>query len=177
MRHLLHTQRLCLHPCQIDDLETLHQLWIDADIRRFLFDDRQISLEEARSFVEASEVNFTNYGYGIWLFFEHQAEHQTEQMAGFAGLLDSSPEPPSLIFGTRPQLWGRGYAREAALSVLGYAFHVLGLESVVADVDELNAASIRVLEALGMSRTQRAIVNERPLLYYEIQAPIRDKRV
>jgi len=43
------------------------------------------------------------------------------------------------------------------------------LEKVEADVDEPNKASIRVLEALGMSRTQREIVNEHPLLYYEIQ--------
>ena len=46
---------------------------------------------------------------------------------------------------------------------------MLGLKKVEADVDEPNKASIRVLEALGMSRTQRVIVNERPLLYYEIQ--------
>ena len=171
MTHLLHTQRLRLRPCQIDDLESLHQLWTEADIRRFLFDDRQISLEEARSFVEASMDSFTNYGYGIWLFFEYDSE----QMAGFAGLLHSQSQPPSLIFGTKPQLWGRGYAQEAALSVLHYAFDVLRLGRVVADVDEPNAASIRVLEALGMSRTQRAIANERPLLYYQIQAPIRDE--
>lgn len=169
----LHTKRLSLRPCQIDDLDSLHQLWTEADIRRFLFDDRQISQEEARSFVEASMVSFTNYGYGLWLFFEHH----TEQIAGFAGLLHSPQEAPSLIFGTRPQLWGRGYAREAALSVLDYAFDVLGLESVVADVDEPNQASIRVLEALGMTRTKRAIINDRPLLYYEMQAPIRDESV
>ncbi|MBW4559700.1 MAG: GNAT family N-acetyltransferase [Mojavia pulchra JT2-VF2] len=166
MTHLLHTQRLSLRPCQIDDLDSLHQLWTEADIRRFLFDDRQISLEEAQSFIEASLESFTNYGYGLWLFFEHH----TDQIAGFAGLLHSSQESPSLIFGTRPQLWGRGYATEAALSVLRYVFDVLGLARVVADVNEPNKASIRVLEALNMSRCRRAIVSERPLLYYEIQA-------
>lgn len=170
---LLHTQRLSLRQCQIDDLDSLHQLWIEADIRRFLFDDRQISKDEARSFVEASIVSFRNYGYGLWLFFEHRIE----QIAGFAGLLHSPQEPPSLIFGTRPQLWGRGYAKEAALSVLSYAFDVLGLGSVMADVDEPNQASIRVLEALGMTRTKRAIIKDRPLLYYEIQALIRDGSV
>ncbi|MDQ3252964.1 MAG: GNAT family N-acetyltransferase, partial [Acidobacteriota bacterium] len=77
---------------------------------------------------------------------------------------------PSLIFGTRPQLWGRGYAVEAARAVLRYACDVLGLRRVVADVDEPNAASIRVLERLGMTRTRRAIVNGRPLLYYETDA-------
>ncbi|MEP0746975.1 GNAT family N-acetyltransferase [Trichocoleus sp. AS-A1] len=91
-------------------------------------------------------------------------------MAGFAGLLQSSEEVPSLIFGTRPHLWGRGYATEAASAVLRYAFDVLGIEQVVADVDEPNEASIRLLERLGMSQTRREIVNGRPLLYYEMRS-------
>ena len=165
MSHLLRTERLSLRPSQLSDLEAIHPLWTEADIRRFLFDDRQITYEEAQSFIEASVASFVHHGYGIWLFFEHQ----NEQIAGFSGLLHSSQNAPSLIFGTRPQLWGQGYAKEATLAVLRYTFDVLGLEKVEADVDEPNQASIQVLEALGMSRTRRAIVNEHPLLYYEIQ--------
>ncbi|MDM9385714.1 GNAT family N-acetyltransferase [Chlorogloeopsis sp. ULAP01] len=164
MTYLLHTERLSLRPCQNEDLNSLHKLWIDANVRRFLFDDRQISCEQAQSFIETSTENFTNYGYGIWLFFENQ----NDLIAGFAGLLHSLQEAPSLIFGTCPSLWGRGYAKEAARTVLNYAFDVLDLERVIADVDEPNEASIRVLEAIGMSQTRRAIINERPLLYYEI---------
>ena len=136
----------------------------------FLFDDRQITNGDAKSFIETSVMSFALYGYGIWLFFERQSD----QVAGFSGLLYSLQSSPSLIFGTRPQLWGRGYAKEATLSVLRYTFDVLGLKKVEADVDEPNKASIRVLEALGMSRTRRAIVNERPLLYYEIQTGRRE---
>lgn len=165
MSQLLHAERLSLRPCQMSDLNGLHQLWTEVDVRRFLFDDRQITNEEAKSFIEASMMSFDLYGYGIWLFFEHQSD----QVAGFSGLLHSLEGSPSLIFGTRPQLWGRGYAKEATGSVLDYIFGVLGLKKVEADVDEPNKASIRVLEALGMSQTHRAIVNERPLLYYEIQ--------
>ncbi len=166
----LHTDRLRLRPCQIDDLDCLHELWTNAHVRRFLFDDRQISQSEARSFIDAAGANFKNRGYGLWVFFEHQSD----LIAGFAGFLDSSQGPPSLMFGTRPQLWGRGYATETARAVLRYALEVLGIERIVADVDEPNEASIWVLEALGMSRTRRAIVNGRPLLYYEIHTPIRD---
>jgi RimJ/RimL family protein N-acetyltransferase len=157
---------LRLRPCQIDDLDFLYELWIDPDVRRFLFDDRQISREEARSFIEASRATFTKCGYGIWLFFEHQSD----RIAGFAGLLQSPEGLPNLIFATQPQFWGRGYATEAASAVLEQAFAILGITKVVADVDEPNKVSIQVLERLGMSRTRRSIVNGRPLLYYEIQA-------
>jgi [ribosomal protein S5]-alanine N-acetyltransferase len=162
----LHTERLNLRPCQISDLDAVYQLWNDAAVRRFLFDARRISQEEAKSFIDASTVSFAKNGYGIWLFFERQSNH----LAGFSGLLNTSEESPSLIFGTQPQLWRRGYAREATISVFRYAFDGLGLARIVADVDEPNQASIQVLEALGMSRTGRAIVNERPLLYYEMQS-------
>ncbi|OKH18667.1 GNAT family N-acetyltransferase [Hydrococcus rivularis NIES-593] len=165
MTYLLYSDRLHLRPCQIDDLDFLHELWNDPDVRRFLFDDRIISREEAQFFVDLSIKSFKNGGYGLWLFFECQSD----LVAGFAGLLDFFQEAPSLIFGTKPQLWGRDYATEAALAVLRYAFETLGSDRVLADVDEANAASIRVLEKLGMSPNRRAIVNKRPLLYYEIR--------
>ncbi|MER3494406.1 MAG: GNAT family N-acetyltransferase [Mastigocladus sp. ERB_26_2] len=164
--NLLHTDRLHLRPCQLEDLDILHELWCDAGIRRFLFDDRQISREEAQSFIEASIASFHNHGYGIWLFFDQQ----NDQIAGFTGLLQFTETAPSLIFGVLPQFWGRGYATEATLAVLDHAFTDLGIKYIVADVDEPNDRSIRVLEKIGMSRTKRAIVNEKPLLYYEIYA-------
>ncbi|WP_315790055.1 GNAT family N-acetyltransferase [Fischerella sp. JS2] len=164
--NLLHTDRLHLRPCQLENLDSLHELWCDADIRRFLFDDRQISSEEAQSFIEASIASFRNHGYGIWLFFDNH----NDQIAGFVGLLQFTEAAPSLIFGVRSQFWGRGYATEATLAVLDHAFTDLGIKYIVADVDEPNDRSIRVLDKIGMSQTKRAIVNERPLLYYEIYA-------
>lgn len=155
------------------DLDSVYPLWTEADVRQFLFDNRKISAEEAKSFIETSVTSFASNGYGIWLFFEHQSD----QVAGFSGLLHSPKGSPDLIFGTHPHLWGRGYAKEATRSILCYAFDVLGLEKVAADVDEPNKASIRVLETLGMSLTRRAIVNEHPLLYYELQTWRREDRV
>lgn len=59
------------------------------------------------------------------------------------------------------------------MSIVHYAFDVLGLKSIVADVDESNDASIQTLEALGLSQTRKAIVNGQPLLYYEMQSSTR----
>ena len=50
-----------------------------------------------------------------------------------------------------PGSWGRGYATEAARAVLEYALGPLGLPEVLAEVDEGNAASIAVIERLGMT--------------------------
>lgn len=48
--------------------------------------------------------------------------------------------------------WGRGYMQEALRALLGFAFTVLDLHRIEADVDPRNTASIRTLERLGFQR-------------------------
>lgn len=48
--------------------------------------------------------------------------------------------------------WGNGYMHEALQTLLGYAFGVLDLHRIEADVDPRNGASIRTLERLGFQR-------------------------
>ena len=52
----------------------------------------------------------------------------------------------------RPDLWGRGFAREAGAAVVRHGFEVFGFHRIEACVDPTNAASIRVLEKLGFER-------------------------
>lgn len=48
--------------------------------------------------------------------------------------------------------WGNGFMREALQALLGYAFEVLELHRLEADVDPRNGPSIRTLERLGFQR-------------------------
>ena len=50
------------------------------------------------------------------------------------------------------RFWGRGYATEAALEMLAFAFAALGAHRVVAFCNANNHASIRVMEKNGMQR-------------------------
>ncbi len=159
----LETPRLRLQPCRIVHLELAYDLWTNEHILHFLFDGRVISLDEARSFVEASLANFERLGYGLWLVFEREGDC----LVGFAGFLQSEGNALNLIYGVHPDFCGKGYATEAAGAVLKYAFECLALPLVKADVDDPNVKSVRVLEKLGMKRTSRAIVAGRPLVYYE----------
>ncbi|WNZ25721.1 GNAT family N-acetyltransferase [Leptolyngbya sp. NK1-12] len=159
MNFILTTERLHLQPCGADDLMRLHRLWTNQHIRYFLFDDRIISEDEARSFIQASLDSFNRYNYGLWLVYCQN------QCIGFAGFLDAE-EAPNLIYGIHPDCWGQGYATEAARAVLTYGLETLSLPRVNADVDEPNTASIRVLQKLGMKQVGHAIVNHHPLLYF-----------
>jgi RimJ/RimL family protein N-acetyltransferase len=163
----LSTPSLDLRPSRLQDLGALYRLWTAAAVRRFLFDGRMLGLDEARGFLERSAASFAEHGFGIWLVFERGRP----ELAGFAGLLGRAEGAPSLVYGIRPDLVGRGLASEAARAVLDHALGALRLPCVAEDVDEPNAASVRVLEKLGLVRVRRAEASGRPVLYYEISTP------
>ena len=163
MKPELHTSRLHLRPASGADLEALHQLWIESDVRRHLFDDRSISLGEARSLLERSDAGFAERNLGLWCADERAGE----ALVGFAGFLHSDDDP-DLVYGLQPSQRGRGLATEAARRVIEHAFENPAAERVVASVDEPNQASVRVLERLGMLRTRRSMVNGRALLHYAL---------
>jgi ribosomal-protein-alanine N-acetyltransferase len=99
----------------------------------------------------------------LWLVFLCEINH----LVGFAGFLNTEAAFPSLIYGIAPNFWGNGYATESARAVLCYALEELRYTKVIADVDEPNIASVRVLEKLGMRQTKRTVVQGNPLLYFE----------
>jgi ribosomal-protein-alanine N-acetyltransferase len=159
------TARLTLRPITGDDAGLLHAIWIDPAVRRYLWDDVVIPPERAAEMVEAMVAGARRNGRGLWLVYERDST----DAAGFAGFLPRADAGQgTLIYGLLPRSWRRGYATESARAVCDYGFGTLGLEKIVASVDVPNAASIRVLERLGMQFVKREVVHGIDLLFYEI---------
>ena len=64
--------------------------------------------------------------------------------------------------------WNRGYATKAAGISLGYGFKEAGLEWIIALALPENAASIRVMEKIGMTYKKMTHVWRLDLVQYEI---------
>ncbi|MCA9907457.1 MAG: GNAT family N-acetyltransferase, partial [Anaerolineae bacterium] len=86
------------------------------------------------------------YGYG----FEALIERATGAFVGDVGL-DHLDDQVAIGYTLGSAFWGKGYATEAARAVLTYSFDVLKLDTIIAVAEPENAASLRVLERLGMS--------------------------
>ena len=63
-------------------------------------------------------------------------------------------------FELAPEHWGRGYATEAALSIVRFGFRELGLHRISSWCIADNAASARVLERVGLRQEGRLRENE-----------------
>jgi RimJ/RimL family protein N-acetyltransferase len=94
-------------------------------------------------------------GYGQWaLELRHPAEDTAERFIGRAGLWN--PEGwPGLEVGwlIDPEHQGRGYATEAAVAAIDFAFDRLGRDEVISITVPHNTASRRVMEKAGLTDT------------------------
>src|SRR5687768_6525043 len=77
----------------------------------------------------------------------------TGEHIGCCGLRPREPGMHELGFHIRKAHWGRGYASEAARTVIRYAFDSLGVQALFAGHNPANAASRALLGRLGFEYT------------------------
>jgi len=143
---VLSTERLRLRPFTREDVDALHAHWTHPDVRRYLWDGRVISREEAADVVEESIAGFAERRYGFWVI-ERAGAPSLIGFAGFRALPDS--DELELYYGLERAHWGSGFATEASRSVLRYGFDVLALDWIYIRTDGPNDASVRVMQRLG----------------------------
>lgn len=91
---------------------------------------------------------------------------------GTAGLVKRADlADPDIGYALLSAHHGHGYAEEAARAVMAHARDVLGLRALCAIVSPDNAASVRLLEKLGLSRAGEYVIaaEREPLAYYEVR--------
>ena len=82
------------------------------------------------------------------------ADGETDEMMGTVTLnrWDRDNRHADVGFILAREFWGHGLAQEATRRLLRFGFEDMGLHRVEADVDPENAASLRLLAALGFRR-------------------------
>jgi len=147
---ILETERLILRHLDIGDLDALHGLYSDPEIRKY-FPEGTLSLEETRE-----ELEWFLGGHperpelGLWATIERRSG----EFLGRCGLLpwtvDGEPEV-ELAYLINRSRWGEGLASEAARGIVQYSQSRLGLKRLVSLIMPGNAASIAVATKVGMS--------------------------
>ena len=137
-----------LRDCTAADLDDLEEYWI-PEVRRWLAGpdepgDRRSAEEYVdRAMASAREVPRLRYDLVAEL---------DGQFVGTGRLLVSDPANASgdIGFAVRADAWGKGYGTAVVRQLVDLGFSQLGLHRIWATAHPENAASIRVLERVGM---------------------------
>src|SRR5262249_62007705 len=161
----IRTTRIVLRPITIADLDELHRVWTDPEMRRFIWDGVAISRDDAAQLIARSTDYFEVLGFGLWATrFAGEAD-----IIGFCGFwYFRDPPELELIYGLLPLYWGKGMATEAVRAIIRFGFDQLSLQWIVGSTDAVNAASCRVMERAGMRFADRAIAHGIDTIYYKV---------
>ncbi|MEK7469551.1 MAG: GNAT family N-acetyltransferase [Planctomycetota bacterium] len=164
-RPALSTSRLLLSPASTGDAQGLQSIWNESEVRKYLWDDKPVSIELAREVVDAGNLAFRERGFGLWCVnLTHSGV-----LAGFCGLRGFGDAGEiEILFGLGPSRTGQGYATEAVKAVLAHGFGACALPEIWGRVDEPNVRSIKLLERVGMTRRRTGPGKRFPLLEYAL---------
>jgi ribosomal-protein-alanine N-acetyltransferase len=144
------SDRLRYRPVTLDDIDGFHSLVQDQYVRRYFLDGNLHPRPWSEERVLESEELFARRGVGIWMV----TDLATNELVGFCGFLEIlriHPEP-QVVYAMFERFSGEGYATEMARTSIAHARLQPGFAEIIASVDEVNVASLRVLEKLGFER-------------------------
>ena len=140
----IRTSRLILRSARPDDLDAIHAVLSDPRATRWWSSLPHETLDQTRAWLDAMIANGPEHpDYVVEL------DGHVIGKAGFYVL-------PDVGYILHPDCWGQGLASEAVGAAIDHVFRNRDLETLSADVDPENAASIRLLERLGFVRTGSA---------------------
>lgn len=146
------TDRLLLRRFAPTDLDALAAVFAKREVWEFPH-GRAFTRAETAAFIEHQSEHWDACGFGLWIAIERISD----RVVGYTGLCVPMFLPevlPAVEVGWRfdPDVWGRGYASEAARAALDQAFTTLGLPEVCSIPQADNAASVAVADRIGMRR-------------------------
>jgi RimJ/RimL family protein N-acetyltransferase len=144
----LKTARCSLRKFTSGEVGRYHQLTGNARVMQ-LVTGRPFTWEETEEkFERILAKSAQDEREGVYAIFDSS----TEEFLGSAALMREPSGRVEIGYRILDTHWGRGIATEVAAELLRFSLQVLRAPAVVAYVDAENAASIRVLEKIGMQR-------------------------
>jgi RimJ/RimL family protein N-acetyltransferase len=147
---ILETERLRLRPISLEDAAFIIALLGDPDFVRNIGDRGVRTVDQAADYIRNGPKGLSeSFGWRLWLV----TIRETATPIGTCALLKREVmDDVEIGYALMPQFRAKGYALEAASAVARHGREALGLMRLAAVVHPDNAASIRVLEKLGMRR-------------------------
>jgi RimJ/RimL family protein N-acetyltransferase len=153
MNYSIETPRLILRQWKDCDYAHFYRMGQCTDVMKYF--PGLLNNEQSKALADKFRTIIDTQGWGFWAI-ELKA---SRQFIGFTGLYDQPEQfsfSPCTETGWRlsADCWGQGFATEAAIASLHFAFEILKKTEMVAFTASQNKPSLAVMHRLGMDYVQ-----------------------
>jgi [ribosomal protein S5]-alanine N-acetyltransferase len=145
---ILETARLRLREFVPQDAEAL--LAVLGDPVAMQYYPAAFDRKGVEEWIERNRERYQSNGYGLWAMILKNSGELIGDCGCFLRDVDGRDDI-EIGYHVRRDLWGNGYATEAAAAYMHYAFTKLGVDRVISLIRPENVQSIRVAEKNGMT--------------------------
>lgn len=149
---IISTAQLYLRPWVSEEVGELFTILQEKDILHYFPDQSPPAWEKVERYIEHHLTHWVQFGNGHWAV----VSRGSVRLLGWNGL-EYLPElkETEVAYLLSRQVWGQGYATEAAIAALLFGFGQAYLKSIIGLVHPENARSLRVLEKSGLTFIDR----------------------
>lgn len=141
----LHTERLVLRNFKEIDISEALEYLSDPEVMKYI--EPIFDYEKAKEFINDCGLGQEPLVYAL----VHKVQNKVIGHIIFHEFNDSDEFELGWII--NKEYWGQGFAAEISRELISYGFNVLGLKTIIAEAKEDNIRSIRVMESLGMKKS------------------------
>lgn len=145
---ILETERLLLRPFTLNDTPAMEAVLGDPVAMEFY--PAPLTREGIEGWITKNMARYEKDGLGL----NAMVLKDSDEVIGDCGCIVQLVEEREQIevgYHVRRNLWGNGYATEAARACMDYAFHQLGAQRVISMIRPGNLGSRRVAEKNGLA--------------------------
>jgi len=165
---IIETERLWLRELVPEDADALAAVISDPETMRFYPEPRDRAGVE--SWVERNRRRYLEDGHGLWAM----VLRSNGEVIGDCGLTRQKVDGIDEIeigYHVRRDLWGRGYAPEAARACQAHGFETLKANRLISLIRPQNLPSRRVAEKTGLTLWKEVVWRDLPHCVYVIHRP------
>jgi RimJ/RimL family protein N-acetyltransferase len=173
MKTFLETERLILREIISSDDAGMFELDSNPEVHCFLGNKPVKNIKESQGYIENVRQQYADNGIGRCAVILKE----TNEFIGWSGIkliketINEHQNFYEIGYRFIQKHWGKGYASEAGLAFVDYAFNEMKVEKLHAYADAGNVNSRHILEKLGMHYVNSFEYDGEEEVWYEMRNP------
>lgn len=173
------TKRLILRELVPSDVQGMYELDSNPEVHKYLGNKPAKSEEESLEAINSIRSQHADFGIGRWAVIEKESN----DFVGWAGLKFVTEKTNNhrnfydLGYRFIQKHWGQGFATEAAMATIEYAFFILDIEEIYAIATCNNEASNYILKKIGMEYIEEFDLNGEKYNWYKIEKSVLEMKM
>ncbi|MBF2709281.1 GNAT family N-acetyltransferase [Flavobacterium soyangense] len=167
----LETDRLLLRELKLSDAEDFFAMDNNPNVHQYLWNKPVQKIEETIEIIAFVQKQYVDNGIGRFAMISKE----TNEFIGWAGLkfnteiVNNKTNFYDIGYRLDEKFWGKGFASEATIAWMKYAFETMKIKTMEASAHTDNIASNRILQKIGMLMTEQYLEDGVSWNWYQIK--------